>query len=441
MAPQDDAAPKLPNVSNADINTDAWMIWEMIRSTSGYKHARERKRDGKPGREWTGSVNEIINTIWPAITDRYLVPREDAEHIKVTLNRYMRQSGNLICLRNGGTKYTSVWWVSDHWSALDVRTFRAMETPTVQDDPEAREFQDTPSEPEVSASDVLDVPVPEPTPAIPGGFMEPTETAAAEEPEPVAEGNDVDGKPQLHCRFEGECTYGIIDSYQGRAVHERGHGIRVNLDGSVTRFDPKRYGRKVTVGEVKQLIIDVCKAAPTDGLTIGDVQEHAQAKDPTIPKNIIRDGIDKLLVSPFNGWRLTSVVTGVPGVPNAHTKRLHLERATPTPKEVAATAPAPQPSTLVSQVFDLTVEQKQRETAPATTMEQHAENLRKLLADLTTNTQHQQELEALKHRVEVLSAENTELRKLEAKLAEVTKERDALQAKMDTLKSAFGILN
>jgi len=153
----DAAAPKLPDVDSKEINTEAWMIWEMIRSTAGYKHGRERKRNGQPGREWTGSVNELINRIWPALTDRYLVEREEAQRIKMALNRYMRESGNLVCLRNGSTKFTSTWWVSDHWSVLDVR--RASVQPDVTDDPAAQEFQeDSSSVPEVSASDVLDVP-------------------------------------------------------------------------------------------------------------------------------------------------------------------------------------------------------------------------------------------------------------------------------------------
>jgi hypothetical protein len=446
----DVGAPKLPDVDSKEINTEAWMIWEMIRNTAGYKHGRERKRNGQPGREWTGSVNELVNRIWPALTDRYLVERKEAERIKMALNRYMRDSGNLVCLRNGGTTSTSVWWVAEHWSVLDVRNVKLPDEPDLG----ATEFQDsTPSVPEVNASDVLDVPVPDPTPAIPTGFMEPAvtpvedETPVDQEPDEEDDGNEVDGKLQLPCRFsevvhDAKCSQPPMTNHQGRAAHERSHGFRVNQDGTVTLFDPRKYGRKVTIGEVKRLLVDVIKGDTSElGLTVGDILELALKGDPTITRATVKDGITKLTATPYSGYRLTREVAYVEGTRSAHTKRYRLERVTPTPKEVATTAAAP--STLVSQVFEMKTEQA-ASAAPSDatlTAEQHAANLRALLADLGNNTLRQQELEALQRRVDVLSAENAELRKLEVKLAEVTKERDELRAKFDAFSAAMKLFN
>lgn len=434
--------PRLPDVDSKEINTETWLIYEMIRNTAAYKHGRERKRNGQPGREWVGSVNELINRMWPALTDRYLVTREEAERVKMALNRYMRDSGNLVCLRNGGTKSTSTWWVADHWSVLDVRNVKHP----------GDLGEDNLPVTDTVTSDVFDVPTPEPTQATSISFTQPDvrdETVVSRELGLTDDEDDAETGDKLHlpCRYpdvvpHGTCSQLPMANHQGRAAHERSHGFRVNRDETVTFFDPKRYGRKVTLSEVKRLLVDVIKDDTSRlGLTVTDILEMMLKTDPTITKVAVKDGITGLLATPYSGYRLTREVTYVEGTRGAHTKRYRLERVTPTPKEVATTAVAPGSS--VSQVLDPETEEVARVTTSDATLtaEQHAANLRALLADLGNNTLRHQELEALKRRVDVLSTENARLRELETQLAEVTRERDELRAKFDTLKAAFGILN
>lgn len=445
MTQVDDTGKKVPDVSSSEIGANAWMIWELIRTTQEYKHGKSRNHDGQPGREWTGSVNKIIDTLWPSLTDRYLVNREVTNEIKVALNRYLRLSGNLVCVHNGGVKARSVWWVSDHWSSLDVRQLRSLSDASVVDDPAVSESSATPSEPEVSASDVFDVPVPEPTQLASEASTAPLGAVTEEEAMNEDDHGDDDSAPdeesdglELKCRHQG-CAH-ISRGYQGRAAHERSaHGIRVNRDGTVTTFDPSKLNRRVTVGEVKRLIVDVCRDAG-EPLTIGDIEQRCMTTDPTVTKAAVRDGIDKLLAAPFNGFRLTKVVSRVTEGRGASFRRFTLERVTPTPSEVAAAVS--KPSTLVSRVFQQVTGQKTQETGdvnPRTTdlpdVERHAANLRALLGDLDRITRLQADLEELRQGLAASSAKNHEL---VDRLRQVTAERDELQNKLDTLKSVFG---
>lgn len=436
---------KLPNIEGNHIMIPAFLMWKLITNTTEYKRGKARSMDGRPGHEWRGSVNNVIETIYPDLTDRYLINREDANAIKVALNRYLRNSRNLICVKRAPLGHMSTWWVADMWTPVETRNLQDKPEP-IADTAATAEAQ-APM-PEVDASAVFDVPVPEPTPGIPSGFQEPVSAPIqeaeehVEEPdlneEPEDEGNEVDGKLELPCRFEGECSHPPIESHQGRAIHERKHGIRVNRDGSVTTFDPKRYGRKVTSGEIHRVLIDVCKAQ--DGLTMGDVLERAMATDPTITKDSYRRGITRLLATPFNGYRLLRTVTPVEDTKSASTKRYSVERVTPTPKEAITlpkqrTEPGP-----ITSLVDTIAEEKRAAAEPVDAaklefdIKTQVNNLLAVADYLEKLESQDKELKELRAGLDASSAKN---RELVEKIKQITAERDELQKRFDTLKSVF----
>ena len=420
MGNEEASAKTLPDISDAGIAHSAWMVYRMIETNPDFKRGRPRKYDGRPGIEWTGSVNKIINALWPSLSDRYLVEREAADEIKLTLNRYLRNTRNVVCMRNGGINTLSTWWVSDNWSGMTVKH---RDEPVIIDHPAQN---DSPVL-ESSTSDVFDVPAPEPT--LPAGQVNTAPLGAPTEEEEMSEDASPGGETgSFACRVEG-CTE-VSSGGQGRASHERKHGIRFNADGSTTRFDPDQFGRNVTVGEVNRLIIDALTAHP-EGVTHGDLVEHVLTVDPTIKRDEIKKGITRLMFKPWNGYQVNKVTASMETGDASYSRRLHLNRLKPTPADVPPrTAPQTVPTTSVPVTNESPAEATAARTRDDLSLvTRHADNLRAVLTDL----------ERLSRLEEGLRQSSLKNRELVEKLRVVTAQRDELQGKLDGMRALLGL--
>jgi hypothetical protein len=415
---EDAGSPKLPDVSASGIAHDAWLIYRMILTSKEYKHAPPRTHDGRPGVEWTGSVNKIIAALWPNLNERYLVTAEQANALKLELNRYLRNTRNVVCIRNGGVTSTSVWWVSNQWSPIQVRY---VDKPVVTD-PAAQAEKPEP-EPEVSASDVFDVPAPEPTPLASRDSTAPP--GASTEEEEMDDTLPDDGTGAYVCRVKG-CTE-AFNGGQGRASHERKHGVRFNHDGTTTGFDPERFGRSVTVGEVNRLVVDVLRES--DGLTHGDLVEAVLSQDPTVLRDSVKAAIVRLMSKPWNGHQIVKVTSNLEDGKASYSRRLHLTSVKPTPASVPPRAPVARPPAVDEAIKAADAARDTTHDPSRVTVTQHADNLRALLTDLGR-------LEQLEAGLRASSAKN---RELVEKLRVITAERDELQGKLDGLRALLGM--
>lgn len=420
MGNEDAAETVLPDVSNAGIAQSTWLIYRMIQSDPDFKRGRPKKYDGRPGVEWTGSVNRIIDALWPKLSDRYVVERERANEIKLALNRYLRNTRNVVCMHNGGTRTTSTWWISDNWSNMTVTR---RDEPIVSD----QVTRDDSPVPESSLSDVFDVPAPEPT--------LPTEQVSTAPPGASTEEEEMDDTPpedeasEYACRVSG-CTE-TFNGGQGRASHERKHGIRFNLDGTTTTFDPERFGRDVTVGEVNRLVIDVLQAHP-DGLTHGDVVEQVLSVDPTVKRDEVKKSITRLMFKSWNGHQVVKVTANLENGVTSYSRRLHLNSARPTPANVPPRAKTTSVSGATTTLTGHQVDTERVDTPQSrddlTLAARHAGNLRVLLTDL----------DKLSRLEEGLRQSSLKNRELVDRLRAVTAERDELQGKLNGLRALLG---
>jgi len=79
------------------------------------KNPQPAEHDGIPGWHWRGWVNPIIEDIWAWMANN---DDQAVKHAKRDLNRYLRTSGNLICITQGNRSVPSLWWVRGEFSEV-----------------------------------------------------------------------------------------------------------------------------------------------------------------------------------------------------------------------------------------------------------------------------------------------------------------------------------
>ena len=434
----EEGSTSLPDVSQTGIGQSAWLIWRMITASAEYKNGKVRRLDGRPGHEWTGSVNKIVNATWPALNDRYIVPdKEDADVIRRTLHAYLRNSRNLVCVNNRGARELSTWWVSDNWSPVTISYIESLaeRRPDIVEDSFANEPDQAMSDPQSSTSDVFDLGVTGSTePEIEGpsqALTEPTEEEAMTTPQ----GQDPD-EPQYLCRADG-CERKFHGAHH-RSIHENSHGIRVNQDGSVTTFDPAPGGWTHTDGEINQALFDVLKDV-TEPLNVAEMVELGQKAHPQMSRNKLKDGVDRLITKPWRGHQLVKQVLPT-GQGKGRPNRYLLQRATPKPSDVMATAPK-KTGVSVAEWATAKLEEQAAEKVEIITdgasvdMTTHVANLEQLLVDLRRLESQEAKIKELETSLQTTITKRQELKR---RLDEVTAERDELKNKLDALKSVFG---
>lgn len=86
-----------------DLPTNSWLLWTAIHEG---ETTEPHELDGVAGVLWRGGLNTKVSDMWPAL------PRQDTD-TRNAINRYLRSSGNMICLKRESRP--PLWWLSSTW--------------------------------------------------------------------------------------------------------------------------------------------------------------------------------------------------------------------------------------------------------------------------------------------------------------------------------------
>lgn len=98
---------------------------------------------GQEGYKVEKSLHATVSFLWPTLGEGDY--RDDPESFRVRqrLGRYLKYTGNLICLRRGNRVQRSVWWVRSEWNAAPpvYPADHAAKDKGVEEEPKADEVQ------------------------------------------------------------------------------------------------------------------------------------------------------------------------------------------------------------------------------------------------------------------------------------------------------------
>ena len=268
-----DGGGQIPDVSEDGIVYSAQMIW--LAATNDYTpnriYRKTQNKSGQPGFLWHGSQSAVINNLWPALSDSHQIDKDKAADIRLILNRYLRESRNMVCERRGGSGYQSVWWISEHWSPLLVRT-----NGTFTEETEEEIVTEIISPKPVRAADPFDLSNP---------FVVPTPTQSADDLVPPED------RP-YPCREEScDKRYAFARIRSRHEYHE--HGLAVRPNGKIITFDPTT---KPTDVEIDEAVLNVIVAA---GIQIAHrpIWDRLREIAPRISKQEIGRSLDRLFAA------------------------------------------------------------------------------------------------------------------------------------------------
>lgn len=406
----------LPDVSSRGINGSAKAIWQAIQAQPRFdRDSTVGKFRGVPGRYWTGAVNQIINGLWPALNDRYLTDKEQAEDLKLALNRFLRHNQAVVCTRDGGMVKPSMWFIARHWPELTVTpgTKETEDTPVVTDEAATA----TPVK-DVAVSTPLDVfnlkrPA-APTPATEGKSEEEMTPTFQE---PVVAPTEIDETVKHKCRLD-TCD-AEFEGVHHLATHEMKHGFRYNQDGTVTSFDPN--DPVPDEEETQDLIIKFHERRGKDAGPLNQAQivEGVRRVTPKAASPTIKI---VLQVMADEGW--FEVINKVEGQKGRVRKFRYLGEPVKKSRKTKTVAEA-----VEAKVDAMTAEPV---AVPAETEESRVARYHSLFQELMADVR---ELDVLR---ETLSLERKSHESTRQELERVTAERNELQGKLDTLKQVFG---
>lgn len=407
----------VPDVSSAGINNSAKMVWQAVQATDSFRrYSTAGKLGGTPGRYWQGAANQVINDLWPALNDRYLTEKEQAEDLKLALNRFLKYNRAMICTRDGGLTKKSMWFIAEHWPELTVTPGPHQgakgESDVVTDEAAMAE---TPHKTTATPLDVFSLRRPAAPAAATEERSEEAMTPTFQEPvtDSVPEDDDT---VYHHCRLDG-CD----EKFEGvhhRATHEMKHGFRYNEDGTVTNFDPNSPVPDEEA--IQDLIIKVCRGQePMNTAQIVEAvrKDTPKAASPTI----------KIVLQILADDRWFEIISKVEGQKGRVRKFRFLgEPAKKGKKKPVAQAIEEKLDALTNDVTETA------ETVASDDEQSRVERYRGLMDDLFADL-------ALIDDLKRALAAKTEVNvSLQQELDEVTRERDVLQGKLDTLKQVFG---
>lgn len=417
----------LPDISTSGLNDSAKMVWQAIQARPRFnRDSTPGKFRDLPGWYWQGAVNEVVNSLWPSLNDRYMSEKEEAELMKLALNRFLRYNKAVVCTRDGGLTKPSLWFVARHWPELTVTPGVKAEDISVVTDEAATAAPST----AVTVATPLDVfklsrpPVP--------AVAAPQEERSEEEmtptfQEPVTEAAVEDDDVVYHdCRLDG-CE----EKFEGvhhRATHEMKHGFRYNNDGTVTNFDPSD---PVPDEEAVQTLIARVAAANAESMNQSEIVEAVRKLSPKAASPTI-----KIVLEVMTDEKWFNVVTTVPGQKGRVRRYEYLGEPMRKAKKKAVAKPL---AVAVEEKADALVSQDDAgfmETAVATlrgeTDGTRLERYQSLFGDLVADLKLLNEQTAEIKRLKDANAD------LQRNLDAVINQRDELQGKLDTLKQVFG---
>jgi len=262
----------VPSISGNEINTSAWLVWSLIQEHPDLRKGRDAQTyDGVNGYQWTGSVNALVSRLWPALDDRMLTEASEAEAVKLALNKYLRNSRNLVCRGQGNIRkgVKATWWISEKWNPVTVSRLQDRAETLEEFDPESP-FETVREPAAVEAEPTL------------------KELADAAVAEPLDNAPVSLGGPVV-CRAQG-C--GMELRHSGiRSQHEFSHGFHYLDDGTIVTFDPSspRPTREAVVEMVVAGLLEL--GEPTAAMYVIDKVKRV---DPRASKQLIRDVLREL---------------------------------------------------------------------------------------------------------------------------------------------------
>lgn len=406
----------LPDISSAGLHVSAKQIWQAIQARPRFnRDSTPGKFRDLPGWYWQGAVNQVINEMWPALNDRYLTEKDDAEMMKLALNRFLRHNKAVVCTRDGGMTKPSLWFIARHWPELTVT-------------PGTKETDELPvTDAAATASPVKDVAVSTPLdvfnlkrPAAPSAPA--TEGKSEEEmtptfQEPVVAPTETDEPVKHQCRLD-TCD-AEFEGVHHLATHEMKHGFRYNQDGTVTSFDPN--DPVPDEEETQDLIVKFHERRGKDAGPLNQAQivEGVRRVTPKAASPTIKI---VLQVMADEGW--FEVINKVEGQKGRVRKFRYLGEPVKKSRKTKTVAEA-----VEAKVDAMTAEPV---TVPAETEESRVARYHSLFQELMADVR---ELDVLR---ETLSLERKSHESTRQELERVTAERNELQGKLDTLKQVFG---
>lgn len=405
----------IPSIKDDEIETNAWMIWQTVhdrRKAEGSRTRMDHPRTGQPGYAWVGSVNKIVHDLWPALKDAKLVDGSEAEHRKIILNRYLRNSGNLYCHAEGSRSTPSGWWISEHWGGVTTTRTQPSEEERTMGDSSERAQEPT----QTSSSDVFDL-------------TQPDQGKQAEK--------DVEGVTKFTCRIVG-CNDGepkVFAYKRIRAQHEHlVHGVWYNPDGVAITFDNTRH---LTSLEIQHLVVRVLREAKGPE-TLSVIRDIAKEMDPRSSKEQLRAAIVILM----SGKRPVIKVTN----PRSQFPRyalVHPDMELPPLEPEAPGVPSAD-----TEASNVTVEpdpsSNEVEEMHLTTVDginRHVANLNELITELGRLAVLEGQLAISADDMAAVTRERDEARRevieLKDKLEAVRKERDEKIAMLDNIQRMF----
>lgn len=102
-----------------DLPGAARSLWEALMRRVSHEKFELEERAGVAGAVWRGSVNAVINELWPFLAARDAEAVSGAVTVRRELFRYLKESGNAVSQgahgRQGGE-----WWVRASWNPVNV---------------------------------------------------------------------------------------------------------------------------------------------------------------------------------------------------------------------------------------------------------------------------------------------------------------------------------
>jgi hypothetical protein len=236
----DTEVPDIRNDSPEGIEASAKFIWTAVLNQINKATARQMDRHGQPGYIWNGTLNRVIENLFPELFISHLISKADAKEIKLAINAHHKKSNTLICRQAALRGGNSEWWVAKYWTDYRVQRIE------------------------------------------PQNGQEPQEE----------ELNMADTSENFPCRQEG-CNFSNRLPHV-RSGHElKAHGFRIQKDG--TRVDLPQ--EPLTDEELRDLILEVLKAAPGPESWI-QIHKLAVKTEPRVTRPQVRNMVHKLAEDP-----------------------------------------------------------------------------------------------------------------------------------------------
>jgi hypothetical protein len=449
----------LPPVDPESITATAWLVWNAVADHPTFSKSPENTHklplNDQPGRHWVGSQADVIRTIWPDLTKLRKVDAEEARRIELAINRYLHNSRNMTCIKAGAKGKPAKWWVSQTWSPLRVTRMNPSDPFEVPSVPPVGSsvFQDR-------AEKFWDQGKPqEQQPAV-----QPVELAAQVSEELAKADAVAPGSAAMSvCRFvdaDGK-PCGRKLAHDGiRSIHEmRTHGIHVRRDGTVVSFDPS--APKPDEDQLDELVWAAVKKFEEPvaaAWIIDEAREHnplaSQARLRAALRRLVDEGDVKVTGS--GAWERfernldqegTTEAAPVSGpIEGLMTTLAEIkERELPTPAEVAAQVLKRQAERRAQEAEAQKAQEAAQAAAelvpaPDTTVAA-MEALKAALAQLERLHELEQRLQLAEDNAKLSQLELAEARAekeaAEAAAAEAAAERDAVNTKLDQLRTAL----